>query len=156
MSEPPETDPSRLLPPPGRSHAHSNEKSRSGVAKTANGDTLAVQEWSRYQGSLPHPDIIRGYEDVLPGAADRILSLTERQAKHRQDLERHRAKWIGVGLVFGFITVIGTVSSGVALIALGFQVTGLVALLAPLATLAGVFVYAAYQKGKEDKHPGSP
>jgi uncharacterized membrane protein len=32
--------------------------------------------------------MLQGYEEVLPGAADRILRMAEDQAMHRQHLER--------------------------------------------------------------------
>lgn len=31
-----------------------------------------------HEGPLPLPELFRGYEDVLPGAADRILTMAER------------------------------------------------------------------------------
>ncbi|MCW2457467.1 UNVERIFIED_ORG: putative membrane protein [Rahnella aquatilis] len=40
-----------------------------------------------FQGPLPHPRILRDYEAVLPGAADRIFKLTEDEFKHRHDME---------------------------------------------------------------------
>lgn len=41
-----------------------------------------------FSGPIPHPDTIRKYEEILPGAADRIISMAERQALHRQEMER--------------------------------------------------------------------
>ena len=45
---------------------------------------------SEFSGPLPPPNIIKGYEDILPGAADRILSMAENQAKHRQEIEKKK------------------------------------------------------------------
>lgn len=47
---------------------------------------------SVHMGPLPPPDVFAGYEQVCPGAAERILSMAEQQAKHRQDLEKDRVK----------------------------------------------------------------
>jgi len=41
-----------------------------------------------YSGPIPHPSIIQGYEQALPGAADRVLTLVEKQSEHRQQLEK--------------------------------------------------------------------
>jgi uncharacterized membrane protein len=41
-----------------------------------------------FAGPLPPPDLLRGYEEVCPGAADRIIAMAERQAQHRQALEK--------------------------------------------------------------------
>jgi uncharacterized membrane protein len=43
---------------------------------------------SSYISPLPPPDIIAGYEEILPGSADRILTMTEEQGKHRRELEK--------------------------------------------------------------------
>jgi uncharacterized membrane protein len=42
----------------------------------------------RFTGPLPHPDILRGFESVQPGAAERIIRMAENEAIHRQSLER--------------------------------------------------------------------
>lgn len=39
------------------------------------------------QGPLPPPNILEAYDKVVPNGADRIMSLTERQSQHRQDME---------------------------------------------------------------------
>ena len=40
-----------------------------------------------YSGPIPPPEVFRGYEDVLPGSADRILAMTEKQVEHRISAE---------------------------------------------------------------------
>ncbi|MBI1739603.1 MAG: DUF2335 domain-containing protein [Acidobacteriales bacterium] len=45
-------------------------------------------EVSRFSGPLPHPEDLAKYEQVLPGSADRIIRMAERQAEHRQNLEK--------------------------------------------------------------------
>jgi uncharacterized membrane protein len=42
-----------------------------------------------HQGPLPHPAVLKQYDDVVPGAAERIMRMAEQQAQHRQDLEAH-------------------------------------------------------------------
>ncbi|MFQ7172706.1 MAG: DUF2335 domain-containing protein [Thomasclavelia ramosa] len=41
-----------------------------------------------YSGPIPHPSDFEQYERVLPGAADRILTMAENQSAHRQTLEK--------------------------------------------------------------------
>lgn len=41
-----------------------------------------------YQGPVPHPETLRGYEEILPGAAERILSMAETEASRRHENER--------------------------------------------------------------------
>jgi len=40
-------------------------------------------EYLEHSGPLPHPEILSGYEKVLPGSADRILKMAEKQQDHR-------------------------------------------------------------------------
>ena len=41
-----------------------------------------------HEGPIPAPEVMAGYERLLPGSADRILSMAERQEAHRQKLEQ--------------------------------------------------------------------
>jgi len=44
-----------------------------------------------YSGHIPSPAMFRGYEEVLPGAADRILALTENEQKlTEKDMDNRR------------------------------------------------------------------
>jgi hypothetical protein len=58
---------------------------------------------SSYSSPLPPPEIIEGYEKVLRGSADRILTLTEKQSEHRRELEKLNLKvrFNGQILVYG-------------------------------------------------------
>ncbi|HHT0956237.1 DUF2335 domain-containing protein [Enterobacter kobei] len=40
-----------------------------------------------FSGPFPHPRHLKGYEDVLPGSAERIFSMTEREMAHRHRME---------------------------------------------------------------------
>lgn len=46
-----------------------------------------VQEFTHFEGVLPPPHMLRQYEDLLPGLADRMMVLVENQARHRQEIE---------------------------------------------------------------------
>jgi len=63
--------------------------------KAATGEirqTQATIEQSFFAGPLPHPDILGKYDSILPGAADRIIGMAEKQAQHRQAMERWRER----------------------------------------------------------------
>lgn len=47
-----------------------------------------MEEYKSFNGPLPAPEDFQQYEKVLPGAADRILSMAEKQLSHRTDLEK--------------------------------------------------------------------
>lgn len=40
-----------------------------------------------YQGPVPPPDILKGYEEILPGAAERMLSMAEKEQNHRHQID---------------------------------------------------------------------
>lgn len=46
---------------------------------------LSISE--QYSGPIPHPRIIEGYEKIIPGAADRILTMAEKEAEHRHEMD---------------------------------------------------------------------
>ena len=81
----------------------------------------------------------------MPGSAERILSLSERHQDHRMDIERTMfgvfAKREQFGMWFYFIIALVMIVGGTAIILSGYSIAGLVALVAPLAALAGSFVY---------------
>jgi uncharacterized membrane protein len=106
-----------------------------------------------YSGPLPPAEQIRAYEDVLPGSADRILRMAERQQEHRQELEsvtvREAANRSWWGLRLGFTITVLVVAVGAAGILTGRSLAGFGVILADLAVLAGVFAYGRDQQRKE-------
>lgn len=41
-----------------------------------------------FSGPIPPPQILKGYNDLVPDAAERILRMAEKQSEHRMELER--------------------------------------------------------------------
>ena len=68
---------------------------------------------SEFSGPIPPPSIIAGYEEVVPGAADRIIAMAENQAKHRQSVELFEVKTEArdslLGIIFAFVLGIGSI-----------------------------------------------
>ena len=62
-----------------------------------------------WSGPLPAPADLQLFEEIVPGAADRILTLTEKQSEHRMDLERsvvsENLKQSKLGLIAGFCSI---------------------------------------------------
>ncbi len=46
------------------------------------------QKTEMFSGPLPHPDILQRFNDIVPGAAERILKMAEGQFEHRTALEK--------------------------------------------------------------------
>jgi len=97
-----------------------------------------------YSGPIPPPEMLRGYEEILPGAMNRILGMAERQESHRHSLESAsvlgnlRSQTVGQ-YIAGIIVVFG-MGIGAFLISTGKDVAGFTSMFAPLVGAAGIFV----------------
>jgi len=108
---------------------------------------IAQQQHSQslmYIGSLPTSKEFSGYEQALPGAAHRILSMAEDEAEHRRKNEekivQHSIKKSGLGQIFAFIIAI--VSMGLVFFSIlkGEPLAAIVPAIVALSSLAAVFV----------------
>ncbi|MDY2793972.1 MAG: DUF2335 domain-containing protein [Peptostreptococcus porci] len=96
-----------------------------------------------FSGPLPHPDIMKGYDDIVPGAAERILKMAENQQNHRFKLEekivfddsseRKRNSY------FAFTLILVVILLGGSLLFKGKSIVGLATVFAGLAPLIGIF-----------------
>ena len=107
---------------------------------------------AHFAGPLPPPEVFRQYDQILPGAAERILQMAERQANHRQSLE---AKLVDaecrdglLGLIFGLVIGLATILGGFYCIVQGFQLSGTALGLSGLTGLVGTFIYGSREKRK--------
>lgn len=86
------------------------------------------------------------YDEVSPGLANRIVSLAESQSAHRQKMESKvidsNVSSQRLGLFLGALLCLVSIAGGIYLISTDKDVYGLAAIIAPLVSLAGVFVYA--------------
>lgn len=114
-----------------------------------------VEKYLEYSSPIPPPEVFLGYEDVLPGSADRILKMVEKQMEHRLAAEtkqlEHRIKTESklvdsetklnyLGLFSGFIIAILGLSGAVYLGANDKPVSSGVLSVGTLASLVSVFV----------------
>lgn len=106
-----------------------------------------------FSGPLPPPGLLARYNDVIPNGAERIMAMAERQSAHRESLE---AKVVAGNVAsqargshYAFIICLITIVGGFVLIGMGKSIYGISAVIASLATLAGVFVIAKTSQRKE-------
>jgi uncharacterized membrane protein len=102
---------------------------------------------------LPHPEILQKFDLVVPGAAERIIAMAEKQSAHRMELE---SKVITAdiessrkGQLFGFVVALGGLLSSFVLVINGFQVVGGILGGATLVSLVSVFVYGSKTRKDE-------
>jgi uncharacterized membrane protein len=46
-----------------------------------------VQATTHYQGPIPPPQLLKQYDEISPGFADRIIRMAESETAHRQQAE---------------------------------------------------------------------
>jgi uncharacterized membrane protein len=106
-----------------------------------------------YSGPLPPPELLRQYEEIVPGLAKEFGEAFVRQGKHRQRMEwNHLIHGIirsYAGLVAGLIIVLAFGYLAFLTIMAGHEVPGTIFGTVDLVALAGVFVYG-YQKVTDD------
>lgn len=74
---------------------------------------FAVEQSTSFRGPLPAPEDFKAYQEVLPDAPERILSMAEKQLGHRTDIEKtivernlslsDRGQWMGFVLAIMFL-----------------------------------------------------
>jgi uncharacterized membrane protein len=83
---------------------------------------------SFFTGPLPPPEIFEKYEDVCPGAADRIICMAEKQMSHRHVLEKEFLKSQSrnsiVGIIAAFVIALSIIIVGGVCILKGHSVAG--------------------------------
>lgn len=96
-------------------------------------------------GPLPDPEDLAHYDRVLPGAADRIVSMAERQAGHRQQLEqiavRADLRLATMGMVLGYIAFVTAMGFATYLLINDKPIEGLVSLVVAIGAAFGPKLY---------------
>jgi uncharacterized membrane protein len=104
-------------------------------------------------GPIPHPTILDQYNAIIPNGADRILAMAEKQAAHRQYLEKtvieSDKKRSAMGLFLGFILALVLGCGGIYPMATGSSGYGFATILINLGGLVGTFLYA--QKSRKEE-----
>lgn len=72
---------------------------------------VAVQAQSTYSGPIPPPEALEKYNNTLPGAADRIITMAEKEQQNRYEMAHKivnrelRGQIIGAVLILILIAV---------------------------------------------------
>lgn len=113
-----------------------------------------------YSGVIPPPEHLREYELILPGSADRLITMAEKQSKHRQNLETITIKSdIRLGYLGWFSTTLITVIQSLIaykLISSGQLISGIVLIVAVLAIVAGIYFFGSRAGRKEREGKMAP
>lgn len=120
------------------------------------GPTFEVRA-AHFSGPLPPPALLRQYDELLPGCADRILSMVESNSRHRQALEAKvvdaTCKVATRGQVLGFALAFTVIVLGAGLIHSGHETQGFAMIVGTATSLIGAFMWGRLrqEKARRDK-----
>lgn len=112
-----------------------------------------------FNGPLPPPSILQGYEDIQPGFAERIVHMAESESAHRHELERRaldadidatKKEFLErrIGQILAFLIVIIMAGIATYLAVIGREITASVFGGPAIAAIVGAFL----SRRKENKN----
>ena len=79
--------------------------------------TVLQAEASTFSGPVPHPDLLRQYEELCPGFSERSLQMVEQQSAHRRAMEarvteakikhEYQGQWMAFGVAIALMVIGG-------------------------------------------------
>ncbi len=115
---------------------------------------LIYQRLEIYQGDLPHPKILEGYNALYPDAAKRIIENGIAETEHRREMEKKylnaNIKAHNLGQVLGFIIAVLIIVGGVHLILNNHQVSG--SILSGVSALGVIGMFTGNNKDKNNEN----
>ena len=95
---------------------------------------------AEFTGPVPPPRWLEGYEQIVPGAANRLISLAETEARHRRRHETLFAVYRFLSLVSAFLVAVFVLGAGIYFIDVGKSIEGLILLVAEVTALVLAFL----------------
>ena len=97
--------------------------------------------YAAYAGPFPPPIILAQYEESLKGTAERIIALTEEEARHRRTTESRLLLIHFAGILFAFFLTIFIVGMGAYVILQGHGLAGALICGVGSTGLIGMFIH---------------
>jgi len=116
-----------------------------------------------FVGPIPPPDVLQGYDEVIPGLADRIVGMAEAEGNHRRDQERRALdaeiendriligayiKKVRIGQILAFVIAVVALCLGSYVAANGYQFAGAV-----IGTGGLIGIVTAFIQGRRKDNP---
>lgn len=134
------------------------------TAETIKEDVAEIR--AVFQGPIPPPDLLGSYEKVLPGLAERIVAMAERESDHRRTMEKEAQRFeleannklvasyiqeTHRGQIFAFLISTTAIAAGAVVAWTGAEVAGAVISSTGLIGIVTTFI----QGRRKDKPVGS-
>lgn len=105
----------------------------------------AAYKETHFSGPLPPPEALAKYDQVVPGAAERIMQMAEKEMQHRHDTDNKTTKsiiWTTViSIVFAFLSVLILCAIVVYALYKGYSTVAGVIATGAIAAVAGIFLH---------------
>uniref|UniRef100_Q3ASH4 DUF2335 domain-containing protein n=1 Tax=Chlorobium chlorochromatii (strain CaD3) TaxID=340177 RepID=Q3ASH4_CHLCH len=109
-----------------------------------------------FSGPLPHPDLLREYENILPGCAERILVMAELEQTKRHEITERESKGLldhlARGQHYAFAAVIITFASAIYLAMNGHEFIASTIVTLDIIGLVVAFITGKALSLKQTKH----
>jgi uncharacterized membrane protein len=160
MTGPPEQTPAKTRKedaplPDARPHDAAPIEMEGRIEGPVRRGVLVFVEGVSFVGPLPPPELLGAYDKILPGLAERIVLMAEKEQSQRHELgdrilkiESRNSLW---GLIFAFVIGMTGIVGGLVVAASGVPWPGAVVSGAALASLVGTFVYGTRSRREQIK-----
>jgi len=133
-----------------------NNNSSTEISKNSHSRPIIASRREEFSGPIPHPEHLERYGNIVQDGAERIFRMAENQAEHRMRIESQIVnadiRRSDRGLLYGFIIAIVVTGSGTWIAVMEGNSLGFVAILTPLVSIIGLFIYnrQSQSNNKED------
>jgi len=97
-----------------------------------------------YSGPVPPPEILRGYDQVIPGAAERILEMAEADQRHTHEMEARAQKRVFAerkrGQIFALVVSLGAFTAAAVMSYFGAEKAAMVLSGSTIVGLVSAFI----------------
>lgn len=110
-----------------------------------------------FSGPVPPPEVLRDYNNVTPGLADRIVHMAESEQQHRHSLQSEalhgNISEVKRGQNYAFIICLVLIIGSILLILNGYPITGTVFAGVTIVALASLFINGRRRREPKKSKP---
>lgn len=110
----------------------------------------------KMEGPIPLPEMLREYEEMIPGLGARMVEWAEDEAKHRRQMERSLMRLSWGGLWCALTVALTAMIGGIGLAWAGRSAAGLIGIVTAVAGLVVIFVAGRKRLPMDSVRPARP
>jgi uncharacterized membrane protein len=139
--------------PPSRSERRAGGRPQARQPREAQQLVQQTTLAASFSGPLPPPSTLERYEQVVPGAAERLITMAERNQSHRHALEtaavHHEIQIANRGQISAALVALASIGAGTYIASLGQTVAGTGLIGGVIATIAIAHLKTHHDRRKE-------